>query len=284
MRRDYFICTFLLCICVSLFYVCFSPLYFVYGGIVPRSFGVVETIFAWINLLLVFVLLPAYSALLKKFWVTLGLATYSFVCACLPAWILPGMEASIAGENANILSVIWGFCLKSVYGMAEAPFAPISRAFGNKFAEALPRRILPEILIVYCVVQLYRFYKDAYIAEKLNPATAIDTTAKEHKEKIEEGIRKTNIEPEILGTVISAPVKPAPAPDVAPKPAPVPVPPKPSRPAKPAHSGSKPLPKPVPIKVIPQVPPKEAPTMVQTTVHKPPMPKPVRLPDDPKKS
>lgn len=242
MRRDYFICTFLLCICVSLFYVCFSPLYFVYGNIVDRTFGTVETVFAWIYLLLVFVLLPVYSAVFKKFWVTAGLASYSFLCGCLPVWILPGMEAGVAGEEANIFSVIWGFFLKSVYGMVEAPFAPITKVFGDKFTESLPRKILPEILIIYCAVQLYRFYRDAYIAEKLTPEKAIDTTAKEHKEKTSDDVRKSANEPEILGTVISAPAKPAPIPDASPKPAPVPAP---------------------PVKVIPHLPAGDQPTAIQ---------------------
>lgn len=272
MRRDYFICTFLLCICVSLFYVCFSPLYFVYGGIVLREFGLVETIFAWVYAIFVFAVLPVYAAIFKKFWVTAGLASYSLLCACLPVWILHGMEASIAGPDANILSVIWGFCLKSIYGMSEAPFAPISRAFGNKFTETLPRKILPVIIIIYCVVQLYRFYKAAYIAEKLSPEDVIDTTAQENKKKVTEGVRNSTIEPEILGTVISAPSKPAPAPDAAPKPAPAhatPVKAPVQAPVQVPNAQKKPEPAPVPVKVVHAAPPKPAPTVIQLPGPKP---------------
>lgn len=225
MRRDYFICTFLLCICVSLFYVLFSPLYFVYGHIVVRDFGIMETIFAWIYFLFVFGVLPVYSAYTKKLWITAGLASYSFFCACLPAWILPSMSASIGGTESNIFAVVTGFCLKSVYEMAEAPFAPLTMVFGDKFSESLSRKILFEVLFIYCVVQIYRFYRDAYLAEKLNPANAIDRTANEHKAKEHQNVRKAVNTPEVIGTVISAPAKPAPAPDSSPKPAPVPVPP-----------------------------------------------------------
>lgn len=234
MRRDYFICTFLLCICVSLFYVCFSPLYFVYGHIVERDFGIFETIFAWVYFLFTFGVLPVYAALAKKFWVTAGLASYSFFCACLPAWILPTMESAIGGTESNIIAVTWGFCLKAIYGMAEAPFAPLSQLFGDKFTETLSRKILFVVLFIYCVVQIYRFYRDAYLAEKLNPATALDKTTKEHKERESHTVRHAANEPEVIGTVISAPATPASAPDSAPKPAPVPVPPvkAPTAPAK----------------------------------------------------
>lgn len=247
MRRDYFICTFLLCICVSLFYVLFSPLYFVYGHIVVRDFGIMETIFAWIYFLFVFGVLPVYSAYTKKLWITAGLASYSFFCACLPAWILPSMSASIGGTESNIFAVVTGFCLKSVYEMAEAPFAPLTMVFGDKFSESLSRKILFEVLFIYCVVQIYRFYRDAYLAEKLNPANAIDRTANEHKAKEHQNVRKAVKTPEVIGTVISAPAKPAPAPDSSPKPAPVPVPPvKAPRPVQNSVQAGKPAPAPKP--------------------------------------
>ena len=242
MRRDYFICTFLLCICVSLFYVLFSPLYFVYGHIVVRDFGIIETIFAWVYFFFVFGVLPIYAAYSKKLWIAAGLASYSFFCACLPAWILPSMSAAIGGTESNIFAVVTGFCLKSVYEMAEAPFAPLTMVFGNKFSESLSRKILFEVLFIYCAVQLYRFYRDAYLAEKLDPANALDRTANENKDKGQPNVRKAGSEPQVIGTVISAPAKPAPAPDSSPKPAPVPVPPvKAPRPVQNSAQAGKPV-------------------------------------------
>ena len=200
MRRDYFICVFLLCICVSLFYVCFLPLYFVYGEIVPREFGPMETAFSWIFLILVFAVLPVYASVKKKFWMSAGLAAYG-ILAAFPVWVLPGMADKLAGDDASIVSVIWAFLLKSIYGMAEAPFAPVTRAFGDTFTEGLPRRIMPVALILYAGCQLFRFYRNAYKAEQLDPMKAIDKTS------IENGPRNVRAAtmPEVLGTVISAP-------------------------------------------------------------------------------
>ena len=200
MRRDYFICVFLLCICVSLFYVAFLPLYFIYGATVPREFGPVETAASWIYLALVFAVLPVYAAYKKKFWMSAGLAAYG-ILAAFPVWVLPGMADKLSGEGASIISVIWAFLLKSIYGMAEAPFAPISRALGDVFTETLPRRIMPVALIIYAGCQLFRFYRNAYRAEQLDPLKAIDKTVIENSSR---NVRKASI-PEVLGTVISAP-------------------------------------------------------------------------------
>lgn len=205
MRRDYFICVFLICICVSLFYVCFLPLYFVYGGIVPRPFGPLETAFSWIYLVLVFLVLPVYAAYKKKFWMTAGLAAYGIVAA-FPVWVLPGMADKLAGEDASIVAVVWSFLLKSVYGMAEAPFAPITRAFGDAFTEVLPRRIMPVALVLYAGCQLYRFYRNAYRQEQLDPMKALDKTSIENNLAGigSKTVRKASM-PEVLGTVITAP-------------------------------------------------------------------------------
>lgn len=180
--------------------MCFLPLYFVYGGIVPREFGPIETAASWIFMLMVFVVLPVYAAVKKKFWMSAGLAVYGIVAA-FPVWVLPGMADKLAGEDASIVTVIWAFLLRSIYGMAEAPFAPISRALGDSFAEVLPRRIMPVALILYAGVQLFRFYRDAYKAEQLDPMKAIDKTSIENGPR---NVRTASI-PEVLGTVISAP-------------------------------------------------------------------------------
>lgn len=209
MRRDYFIFVFLLCICVSLFYVFLFPLYFTYGVVVPREFGVLEKISSWICLLAVFGFLPVFAAVRRKFWITAGLACYGFL-ASVPSWLLPGMADKLSGSEANIIYVLWGFLLRCVYSMAEAPFAALTPFLGDFFAEKLPRRIMPAALLIYAVVQIFRFYRKAYIAEQLDPVKAIDHTSLENSETVaalkDRSVRKARM-PEVLGTVISAPVK-----------------------------------------------------------------------------
>ena len=208
MRRDYFICVFLLCICVSLFYVCFLPLYFVYGAeAVPREFGLIEKLASWVYLLLIFIVLPIYAAYKKRFWISAGLAAYGFL-ATIPVWILPRMADKLAGEDASIITVGWAFLLRSIYGMAEAPFAALTPVLGNRFPEALPRRIMPVALLSYAFLRVLRYYRNAYIAEQLDPAKALDTTSIESSGTVgslsTKTVRKAAI-PEVLGTVISAP-------------------------------------------------------------------------------
>ena len=210
MRRDYFTFVFLLCICVSLFYVCFAPLYFVYGKIVPRDFGIIETVGSWIFLVMVFLVLPVFAAVKKKFWLTAGLSVYGIVAA-FPVWVLPSLADKLAGEDANIVTVAWGFLLKSIYGMAEAPFAPISRVLGDSLTEKLPRRIMPVAVILYVGIQVFRFYRNAYRQEQMDPVKAIDKTSIENSGTAAGAgpgtVRKAAI-PEVLGTVISAPETP----------------------------------------------------------------------------
>lgn len=207
MRRDYFACVFLLCVCVSLFYVCFKPLYFVYGSTVSREFGIIESLVSWIYLLLLFAVLPFYAAYKKKFWITAGLSVYG-ILASLPVWILPGLAPKLAGEDVSIVTVVWAFILRAIYGMVEAPFAAISRVFGDRFTEALPRWIMPVCLIVYFGSKVFRYYRNAYRVEQLDPAKTMDTTSIENSGTVgsigAKPVRKAAI-PEVLGTVISAP-------------------------------------------------------------------------------
>jgi len=203
-RRDYFTCVFLGCICAALFFVYLTPSYFIYGGVTARPFGLLETIFAWLYALTVLIVLPAYAAYKKKFWITAGLMAYG-AFASLPIWIMPKLLGKLGGDDASIVAVIEGYFLKAIYRMATAPFAAISRAFGDKFSRMLPFRILPIAVIFYVGVQLFRFYRNAYVMEQLSPATAIDMTAKENAQPSEgRKVRDARI-PEVLGTVISAP-------------------------------------------------------------------------------
>lgn len=214
MRRDYFICIFLLCICASLFFVCFLPLYFTYGAIIPRDISIMEKIFSWCFALFVIVVVPIYSAVFKKFWFSLGLAAYGLI-ADIPEWILPSMARKVAAGNASIFTVIENYLLREMYGMVKAPFAGMAPALGNDRAVGLSKWILPVSLISYIVVQLYRYYRDAYLAEQLDPSRMMDSTAKENdREAAAARIRQTR-NAEILGTVISAPVKAAPGANAA---------------------------------------------------------------------
>lgn len=206
MRRDYFICIFLLCICASLFFVCFLPLFYEYNLIVPREFSMLEMVMSWLFAVSVLIIVPVYSAIKKKFWFTAGLAVYGLF-ANLPEWILPKLMEKLSGEDVSIISVIGNFIWRAIYGMVKAPFAGISPALGVDFARGLSNWILPVSLASYILVQLFRFYRDAYVADQLDPSRVMDSTAAENNGASVASRRRETREAEILGTQISAPVK-----------------------------------------------------------------------------
>ncbi len=202
MRRDYFTCVFLLCVCASLFFVCFVPLYYTYGLTIPRDFSVLETICSWIYAVSVIVLLPVYAAWRKRPWISFGLAAYGLL-AYIPGWFLPGLAEKVSGSDASLPAVVINFLLRCIYGMVNAPFAALTPSLGADSASTMSRKILPVALIVYAVVKIFRFYRDAYLNEKLDPSFAVDNTAASSDAR---KVRDAHI-PDILGTVISAPVR-----------------------------------------------------------------------------
>lgn len=202
MRRDSFLSIFLLCLCISLLFACLTPDYFLYGRVAVREFGIMETVFSWLFTVAVFLIIPVYAAWRKRMWLMLGLSSFSLLSGYVPLWILPRIS-----ESDNLLTTVAAAVLKEIYTVSRAPFAAQSLVFGDAFAEAMLRKIFPLTLIIYMLVQLFRFYRNAYLAEKVSPADAIDITARENIVLKNEGIyADRRLPPEVLGTVISAPV------------------------------------------------------------------------------
>ncbi|MCQ2483177.1 MAG: hypothetical protein MJ153_06815 [Clostridia bacterium] len=199
MRRDYFLCFFLFSIATSLMFVCFAPLYFTYDIVVLREFSLLERLCSCLFTLAVLVVIPALAAYKRKFWITAGLMSFG-ILAYIPGWILPGMTPEIAGSEAKIGSVIWAYCLKSIYGVVNAPFASLSKLLGDKGALCLSKMILPTAIIMYIAVQLFRFYREAYIRDKLSSQQDDPTI-----ERGEPARAAESEEHEVLGTVVMAP-------------------------------------------------------------------------------
>ena len=189
------------------------------------TFGVFEKVCSWLFFAAVLLIFPLYAAWRKRLWITLGLASYGLL-AILPGSILPGLADKLSGENAGLGASVEAFLLKGIYTMVNAPFAAMSASTGDKFALGLSTKILPMALISYVAFQLFRFYRDAYVAEQLDPASAIDKTAKENSDAADpRKVRDARI-PEVLGTVISAPASAKKAPEQQPKQVRKPEPPK----------------------------------------------------------
>jgi hypothetical protein len=197
MRRDYFTCVFLGLIAGALAFVFFSPLYFTYDGIVPRDFPVLERFLSLLYTLFFVFFLPFFAAFKKKEWINWGLAAYGFLIY-LPLWFYPAEK--LAMEDAGIATKLGALVLRTVYNVMQAPFAALSKLIGDAAASKIVYWLLPIAIFWPILLRVIRFYRLAYLSEQLNPMTPDQASPK--------AARKPEIsgKPEVLGTVISAPV------------------------------------------------------------------------------
>lgn len=205
MRRDYFTCVFLACIAGALAFVCFEPLYFKYEITVPREFGLFETIASCCYLVFFLVALPIYAGYKKKYWIAVGLACYGALIY-LPKLFYPS-QFLLTGEDASLFHMLIAMILRGIYGMMNAPFAALSGVWGDDVASHLAYLILPCSILFPFFIRLYRFYRDAYVAEQLDPASVVAAPSSSKFDRKIHRPHKVEKKPEVLGTVISAPVR-----------------------------------------------------------------------------
>ena len=205
MRRDYFTCVFLACIAGALAFVCFEPLYFKYEIIVPREFGLFESIASCCYLVFFLVALPIYAGYKKKYWIAVGLACYGALIY-LPKFFYPS-QFLLTGEDASLFHMLIAMILRGIYGMMNAPFAALSRIWGDNVASHFAYFILPCSILFPFFIKLYRFYRDAYVAEQLNPASVVAAPSSSKFDRKIHRPHRSEKKPEVLGTVISAPVR-----------------------------------------------------------------------------
>ena len=180
----------------ALAFVFFSPLYFTYEGIVPRDFTIFERCMSFLYAVFFVLFLPCYAAFKKKEWINWGLAAYG-IFIYLPLWFYP--TEKLASEDPGLLTKLGAFCLRTIYNVMEAPFAALSKLLGNTAAPRVVYWILPLAIFWPIIFRIVRFYRLAYLSEQLNPMTP-DQAAPSKK------VPEVHGKPEVLGTVISAPV------------------------------------------------------------------------------
>ena len=197
MRRDYFTCVFLALIAGALMFVCFKPLYFTYEAIIPRDFTLLERFSSVCYALFFIFFLPFFAAFKKKEWINWGLAAYGLL-AYFPLWFYPAQDA-IQGDNAKLTAMLGALVLRTIYNVMEAPFAALSKLIGDTAASRIVYWLLPVAIFWPIVFRIVRFYRRAYLSEQLNPMTT-DQAAPATKTP------EAPDKPEVLGTVITAPV------------------------------------------------------------------------------
>ena len=195
MRRDYFTCVFLGLIAGALLFVWARPLYFTYDAIIPRNFSLFERFMSVLYTLFFVFFLPLFAAFRKKEWVNWGLAAYGLM-AYLPLWFYPAQEL-IKGDSAKLSSMLGALTLRTIYNVMQAPFAALSKLIGDSAASKVVYWILPVAIAWPVIFRIIRFYRIAYLSEQLNPMTTSHSAPT--KSKAPE-------KPEVLGTVITAPV------------------------------------------------------------------------------
>ena len=198
MRRDYFTCVFLGLIAGALAFVCFKPLYFTWDQIVPRNFSTFERVSSVLYTLFFIVFLPCFAAFKKKEWINWGLAAYG-IMAYFPLWFYPAPNL-IKGDEADMLHILGALCLRAIYAVMQAPFAALSPLIGNEAASMVVYWILPISVIWPVIFRVLRFYRRAYLSEQLNPMTS------DQAEPVAAKVPEAPEKPEVLGTVITAPV------------------------------------------------------------------------------
>ena len=178
-------------------FVCFAPLYFVYGSVVPRDFSLFERLMSLLYAVFFVFFLPFFAAFRSKVWINWGLAAYG-VLIYLPKFFYPA-EAVLTAEDPSFTKMLLAICLRGIYGMMQAPFAALSTLIGDKAASALVYWILPLALFWPFIMKVIRFYRRAYLSEQLNPRPKVKPVA---------AAAHTGpaVKPEVLGTVITAPV------------------------------------------------------------------------------
>ena len=178
-------------------FVCFAPLYFVYGSIVPRDFSLFERLMSLLYAVFFIVFLPFFAAYRSKIWINWGLAAYG-ILIYFPKYLYPA-ESALTGSDPSLTKMLLAICLRGIYGMMQAPFAALSPLIGDKAASALVYWILPLALFWPFVLKVFRFYRRAYLSEQLNPMPKVKpVAAAAHSGPA--------VKPEVLGTVITAPV------------------------------------------------------------------------------
>ena len=180
MKKDKALNVFLLFTWIALLFVEFFPIYFSPDKTYTRTVSVPERLLSMFFVLL-WASLCVYTAWKKRFPLFIGGVLYS-VLAYLPGWFLPGLGASVH-KDPGIINTMFKFLFEKLYELVNAPFTGISILFPESFARGLAKTLLPVLLISYAGAQLFRFYRNAYLAEQLhledtisygNPALAIE--------------------------------------------------------------------------------------------------------------
>lgn len=151
----------------SMLFVYFCPIYFAVGKIHIRTISLPER-FCSLLFVLVWLTLCVYCAWKKRLPFLFGGIAFSLM-AYLPGWFLPHLTAAAdASKEPGLVSVVFKFVFEKMYELVNAPLVGVSLLVSPKEAIHLSRNLLPVLVICYVGTQLFRYYRNAYLAAELH--------------------------------------------------------------------------------------------------------------------
>lgn len=162
MQKERSLNLFLAYVLFALMFCCLYPIYFSYGEITVRTVSLDERMLSLL-FVLSWLLLSAYIAWKKRVWLLLGAGFYGLL-SYLPDAIMP----LVSGTNAGAVKLGFRYFAERIYELTGAPMAGISLLFSDKASVSLSKWLLPILLLTYAGVQLFRFYRNAFLAEQLH--------------------------------------------------------------------------------------------------------------------
>ncbi|MBN1776229.1 MAG: hypothetical protein JW817_07180 [Clostridiales bacterium] len=165
MRRDIIVSIFLFYVLFALLFVVLFPIYFTYGQVFYRSVSVTERIMSVIFVLM-WLVLCAFSAYFKKLTCFFGGILYSFL-AYLPEMVISKLSTAVPGSDPNLFTSLLEGAMRRLYELVNAPMAGVSVLFPPEKAIDISKWMLPVLVASYVVTQIFRFYRNAYLADQL---------------------------------------------------------------------------------------------------------------------
>jgi hypothetical protein len=167
MRKDKAINVFLFFILFAMLFVYSCPVYFSFGEVHMRIVSLAERFFSLLFVLL-WIALCSYTAWKKRLPLLAGGILFSLM-AYLPGWILPHVsEAAGRSKDPSLFSSITKYMLERMYELINAPMAGVSLLVSSKASQNLGKQLLPALLLIYAGTQVFRFYRNAYLADQLH--------------------------------------------------------------------------------------------------------------------
>lgn len=198
MRRDVIANVILFFTLLSLLLVFRYPVYFSYGQVIFRAVSIAERIFS-VVFILFWITLCVYAAYFKRIYLVIGGVLYGLI-PYLPGFLIPMLSGSQTAGKPSLVTTLMISLLKRIYELVNAPFVGVSVLFPPEKAIGLSKILLPVLLISYVGTQLFRFYRNAYLAEKLQlddtsyssrtaPSKAPSGVAEESPEILQDSVR-----------------------------------------------------------------------------------------------